>query len=286
MKKKTLGSIAVVVLFAVMLVGGVAMAASERNITSLLGGVDGDFFNVDGTMMMDSVKIGRQGEGGVTFFNGTIVNNTTNDSVDNPVTFGDNVRIDGRIWRGATSGPEAADVETQMPVIINDDFTVLGDATFTSGRTVDFTGATTTGLTAAAYKQVGGTAFQPEDPNVTAYTFANGYLTPVNAAGFATSYVTSVDFTDDRIIDGFQVRGYDDSATTEMTVELYKVKSDYSAERVAQVTSGDAASGGNVTFSTTMDTTLDTENNSYYLKVTFENGNDRLYDVRFHYTSS
>lgn len=92
------------VVLATFLVAGFVLAATERNITSLLGGQDGDFFNVDGTLMMDSIKIGRQGEGGVTFFNGSIVNQTTNGGVGNPVTFGDDVRIDGEIWRTEKGG--------------------------------------------------------------------------------------------------------------------------------------------------------------------------------------
>lgn len=52
------------------------------------------------TLIVPSIKIGKQGVGGVTFFNGTIVNSTTDESGDdNPVTFGDNVRIDGEIFR-------------------------------------------------------------------------------------------------------------------------------------------------------------------------------------------
>ena len=44
----------------------------------------------------------------VTFFNGTAVNNTTNaEGEGNPFTVGDDMRVDGRVWRGATAGPEA-----------------------------------------------------------------------------------------------------------------------------------------------------------------------------------
>ncbi|MBU1178035.1 hypothetical protein KJ903_02345, partial [Patescibacteria group bacterium] len=56
------------------------------------------------TVVVPSIRIGSQGTGGVTYFNGSIVNSTTGSGgVDNPVTFGDNVRIDGGIQRG-TSG--------------------------------------------------------------------------------------------------------------------------------------------------------------------------------------
>lgn len=47
------------------------------------------------------IFIGEQGSGGVTYFNGSIINSTTDDDGNgNPVTFGDDVRIDGKISRG------------------------------------------------------------------------------------------------------------------------------------------------------------------------------------------
>ncbi|NQU99423.1 MAG: hypothetical protein HQ538_01685 [Parcubacteria group bacterium] len=67
------------------------------------------------TMHIPDVHIGGQGVGGVTFFNGTIVNETTDENGGNlAVTFGDTVRIDDYIYRNA---PGAAD---EMPVLIGD----------------------------------------------------------------------------------------------------------------------------------------------------------------------
>jgi len=103
---------------------GIVYAASY-NVTATLGGSDGDFFDLQGTMLFDSIKVGRQGEGGVTFFNGTIINNTTGtDEADLPVTFGDNVRIDGRVYRGATAG-----TGDNLPFIVNDNMEVSGTLT-------------------------------------------------------------------------------------------------------------------------------------------------------------
>lgn len=45
------------------------------------------------------VKIGEQGSGGVTYFNGTIVNSTTSSGNDNPVTVGDKLRVDDVFYR-------------------------------------------------------------------------------------------------------------------------------------------------------------------------------------------
>lgn len=66
--------------------------------------------------------------GGVTYFNGTIVNAALDSSGDDtiPVTFGDDVRVDGRLYRGATAGTSAND---SMPVIVNDNMEVAGTLT-------------------------------------------------------------------------------------------------------------------------------------------------------------
>lgn len=122
---------------------GIVYAASQLNVTSTLGGSDGDFFQVDGTMMVDSLKVGQQSVGGVTFFNGTIVNETTDlTNADNPVTFGDNVRIDGRVYRGATAG--TAD---SMPFIVNDNMEVAGNLTVEGGLSLGDSQTLTMGAT-------------------------------------------------------------------------------------------------------------------------------------------
>jgi len=82
---------------------------------------------VNNVARFDSVYIGQQDVGGVTYFNGTIVNQTENaDGSGIPVTFGDDVRVDGRIYRGATAGTSASD---SMPVIVNDNMEVAGTLT-------------------------------------------------------------------------------------------------------------------------------------------------------------
>ncbi len=85
---------------------------------------DDNIFNGTINWFKNGIRIGQQGTGGVTFFNGTIVNETTTDDVDNPVAFGDNVRIDGEIWRGEESGPG-----DDMPIKLNDDVLVYGTLT-------------------------------------------------------------------------------------------------------------------------------------------------------------
>ncbi|MFC1721862.1 hypothetical protein ACFL0Z_03035, partial [Patescibacteria group bacterium] len=68
------------------------------------------------------IYIGEQGTGGVTFFNGTIINQTTTSSgAGIPVTIGDDLRVDGQIWRGANAG-----TSDSMPVKVDDNLEVTG----------------------------------------------------------------------------------------------------------------------------------------------------------------
>lgn len=88
-------------------------------------------------MTADWLRVGAQGEGGVTFFNGTIINETTGEGgANNPVTFGDNVRIDGRVYRGATAGTSDA-----LPFIVNDNMEVTGTLSVGNVTATGFTGS-------------------------------------------------------------------------------------------------------------------------------------------------
>lgn len=140
--KKNLFSVGIITIVGLLITTGVIFAASRINVTSALGGTTGDYFDLDGTLTVQSLKVGDQGTGGVTFFNGTIVNQTTTTAgADNPVAFGDNVRVDGTIFRGATEGPG-----DDYPLKLNDDVRVYGNLTIDSGKTLDVTGVTITGI--------------------------------------------------------------------------------------------------------------------------------------------
>ena len=133
MKNKTLiGALAIAFVFTMF---GVSYAATEWLDDNTFTGIVNWFPN--------GVKIGQQGTGGVTFFNGTIVNKTTTDAgADIPVTFGDNVRIDGELWRGEDSGPG------DMPVKVNDDLLVYGNLELRDNvsQTNDFDGVVKAGV--------------------------------------------------------------------------------------------------------------------------------------------
>ena len=119
-------------MFAVVPMGIGMVSAAPADVLQPAGTITyNEELVVNDTGRFDSIYIGKQDEGGVTFFNGTIVNSTTTNTddaagaeVENPVTFGDDVRIDGRIWRGETSGSG-----DDMPTIILDDMEISGDLT-------------------------------------------------------------------------------------------------------------------------------------------------------------
>ncbi|MBU1149181.1 hypothetical protein KKI23_03765 [Patescibacteria group bacterium] len=93
---------------------------------------------IDDALQVNSLKVGQQGVGGVTYFNGTIINETIGENdANNPVTFGDNVRIDGRVYRGATAGPTDS-----LPFFINDNVEVAGSLTSDSFNTGVLTAST------------------------------------------------------------------------------------------------------------------------------------------------
>ncbi len=81
------------VVFAASSVGDAASRSEDNVFTSITN------------WFKKGIKIGEQGTGGVTYYNGTIVNNTTNTSGnDNPVTVGDSMRVDGMLYRIEVGG--------------------------------------------------------------------------------------------------------------------------------------------------------------------------------------
>lgn len=149
MKKKTIGIITVSFLGFILIAG---MAYADQTIQ---GTLMTDVLKVStqsevtGTGIFDSIKIGKQGTGGVTFFNGSIINNTTTDGVDNPVTFADNVRIDGRIQRGHNKPTDGWNVIIDDGLEINKTLTVSGETNLKGGLKFDAGVAPAMGAAAA-----------------------------------------------------------------------------------------------------------------------------------------
>lgn len=130
-----------------------------------------------GVGQFDSLRVGSQGTGGVTYFNGSIVNSTTGDSgSDNPVAFGDNVRIDGYLQRGTGRTNDG------MPVWVGDDARFDGV----------MWGGPKKGNTADGQSLVMADAVRPamDDTNdfgSAGYRWKNGYFTRNLSAGMITT---------------------------------------------------------------------------------------------------
>ena len=88
-----------------------------------------DELQVLGVARVYSLRVGSQGHGGVTYFNGTIINETTDvdTGVEQPVTFGDDIRVDGQLWRGENSGAVTLNVSGINSSMITDGTIVAGD---------------------------------------------------------------------------------------------------------------------------------------------------------------
>ncbi len=154
-------AIASVALFAT---AGIVVAASTRDVTGILGGKAGGYFDINGTLLVDSLKVGAQGVGGVMYMNGAIVNNTAGSKkTGNPVTIGDDLRVDGTIFRGGTQGPG-----DNLPLKLKDDAILYGNLTMGSGKTLDVTGVTLSGLSSDDLSDVASIAKLSEAETITA----------------------------------------------------------------------------------------------------------------------
>lgn len=74
--------------------------ASTAEIIQPASIVYNENLTIHGQIQAASLQVGQEGIGGVTYFNGTIVN--VGENV--PVTIGDDLRVDGLIWRGPSLG--------------------------------------------------------------------------------------------------------------------------------------------------------------------------------------
>ncbi|NQU99296.1 MAG: hypothetical protein HQ538_01035 [Parcubacteria group bacterium] len=111
---------------------------------------------INDTLRVDSAYIGstEAGVGGVTFFNGTMINNSVDTDGEStiPLTLGDDVRIDGRLWRGETAG-----TDDDMPFIVNDNVEISGDLTVTGTISNYYTNSEVDALVSGGHDHIGET---------------------------------------------------------------------------------------------------------------------------------
>ena len=97
---------------ALFVVFGATMTAQAAGKVSLLEVIEG---RIDKLTVLKGLIVN-----GVTQFNGTMLNTTKTNGADNPIAIGDNLRVDGEIFRGAKAGADT------KPVKINDSLQVTG----------------------------------------------------------------------------------------------------------------------------------------------------------------
>lgn len=271
MKKKTALSVAASTLVTTLAVVGVTYAATPA-------GNDASLLN-KGTVEVDSLKVGKQGTGGVTFFNGTIVNSTTENGVDNPVTFGDDVRIDGRVFRGSSAG-----IGDSQPFIINDNAQVAGSLEV-GGVDVFAEIASKADKTRMEYLSLDSTAFVPES-NTHQYT-RSPHLSPTNSASIV--YYAPVSIPDGSKLKEVAWSYKDNSSSGGVIISLEEVDaSNGSVTTVFNTASTNAENSPSFTSKTSVlnDNELTTSAHSYRMKVTLLDSNYSLAYVNLKYETS
>ena len=94
--------------FGLFALAGVASASTADQLQPAQTITYNEELVVNATARFDSAYIGstEAGVGGVTFFNGTMINNSVDEDGEStvPLTLGDDVRIDGQIYRTEVGG--------------------------------------------------------------------------------------------------------------------------------------------------------------------------------------
>ena len=112
MKTKLLGSLAIVL--SVFLLAGTASASTTEILQPASDITYNENVDINGSLNVDSLRVGTAGSGGVTFFNGTVLN----EGID-PFTVGDDMRVDGEIWRGSKGGDPVKFSDNVIPTLTN-----------------------------------------------------------------------------------------------------------------------------------------------------------------------
>lgn len=187
---------------------------------------------VNHTGRFNSVYIGKQGVGGVTFFNGTIVNSTTGTGgSNNPVTFGDDVRIDGQIYRTEVGGSNNLKLADSIQPQTNNTYS-LGTSALKM-KDGYFAGTLTTGTLAAS--ALSGTGIV-NSTNLLDATIATADLadSAVTSAKIVDGTIATADLTDSAVtsakITNGTITGSDISSSADLSVDDINTTGDINQE--------------------------------------------------------
>lgn len=113
MKTKLIGVLSV--LIGIFLFAGLASASDTETLQPAATVTYNEDVDVNGTLYANSAYIGEEGVGGVTFFNGSIVNV----GATTPVTIADDLRVDGEIYRTQKGGDPIKISDNVIPTLSN-----------------------------------------------------------------------------------------------------------------------------------------------------------------------
>jgi len=265
MKIKAIGTL--VCAFAFLTVVGVASAASGSDLQPANTITYNEAVEINSTLTVanpgyftEGVHIGSTvaDEGGVTYFNGTIVNAAIDaDGEDTiPVTFGDDVRIDGEIYRTEVGGDNPLKISDTFRPTTTDVYS-LGTSTFkfneghlsgalTAGSLTTTGAITATGVVTATtltydaaqtrYWSISASEMDPLDETVGGYTKGSGCLgTTVD------SFSAPVNLPQGATVTKLTVNYVDDGATT-FAVDLKRSVNGTDSEMASIISSGDTSS--------------------------------------------
>ena len=100
----------------VFLCTGVAAASDVATLQPASDITYNENVTIKGSLNTDSLRVGTAGQGGVTFFNGTVLNEGPND----PFTVGDDLRVDGYFYRMEVGPPNPIKVADSMVPVLDD----------------------------------------------------------------------------------------------------------------------------------------------------------------------
>jgi len=102
------------IVFGVFLLAGVASAADADLLQPASDITYNENVDINGSLNVDSLRVGTAGSGGVTFFNGTVLNEGAD-----PFTVGDDMRVDGEIWRTEKGGANPIKISDHVIPTLN-----------------------------------------------------------------------------------------------------------------------------------------------------------------------
>ena len=238
----TLGLILVV--FGVLVFAGVVSAASSTDLQPASTITYNEAVKINSTLTVskagyftEGVHIGSTaaGVGGVTYFNGTIVNASVDSSGGNtiPVTFGDDVRIDGQIYRTEVGGSNNLKLADTIQPQANNTYSLgtsalqMKDGYFAGALTV-----VTYNTAQTRYWSLNASEMDPMDVTTVVYSVGSGCLTSTT-----DNFSAPVNLPQGAVVTKLTVN-YTDNAATDFAVDLKRSVNGTDEEMASVVTSG------------------------------------------------